>query len=178
MDRSKEEYFREKFLDAIVAQGSGIEDMLVFAKRFEYNKGIKDIFLRWSRLGRELYFVKKVGFVNIHIRSEPPGFWGISKNVIKDFRAVREYLPIPCWFVLLVAQQYGNDLNGYILEDIFSPPMLQKPSEQVDAYKINERNLDQNKVISSTEKIVETLMDLGKLKIERNQKIIRRPRKT
>jgi len=172
----KDDYFREKFLDAIVAQGTGVEGMSDFARRFD-DRSIKEIFSRWSRSGRELFFIKKVGFVNVHVRSEPPGFWGVTKNVINDFHAVREYLNTPCWFVLLVGQEYNNDLNGYILEDIFSPPIIKKPSEQDEAYKINERNLDQNMMIRSTYKIVMSLIERGNLKTQGSRKVIRRPRK-
>ena len=87
MSRSeKEEYLRENFIDAIVDCRMGVEDMSEFARRFDDNKIFKEIFIRWSRTGREVFFIKKVGFVNIHVRSEPPGFWGVTKKVITDFK--------------------------------------------------------------------------------------------
>lgn len=172
----KEEYLREKFIDAIVANGTGIEDMSELARRFS-DDTFKEIFQRWSRTGREQFLIKGVGFINIHVRSDPPGFWGITKNVINDFRAIKEHLHTQCWFVLLVGQENGNDQNGYILEDIFSPPMIENPSEQAGAFKINEKNLDRAKVLRSTDKIVKTLIELGKLKAASSQKVIRRKRK-
>jgi hypothetical protein len=179
MSRSeKEKYLRENFIDAIVACGTGVVDMSEFARRFDDNKIFKEIFIRWSRTGREVFFIKKVGFVNLHVRSEPPGFWGVTKKVIKDFKAVSEHLRTPCWFVLLVGEEYGDDQNGYILEDIFSPSMIQKPSEQAEAFKINERNLDNKEVILSTNKVAQRLIELGKLKYQSTQRVIKRPRKT
>ena len=86
MTRSdKEEYFRDKFIDSIVANGSAVEDMSELARRFS-DTNIKDIFERWSSLGREQFLVKKVGFINVHVRSEPPGFWGVTihPHVVND----------------------------------------------------------------------------------------------
>ena len=171
----KEEYLRERFIDAIVANGTGIEDMSELARRFSGT--FKEIFQRWSRTGREQFLIKGVGFINVHVRSDPPGFWGITKNVINDFRAIREHLRTPCWFVLLVGQENGNDQNGYILEDIFSPPMIENPSEQSGAFKINEKNLDRTKVIRSTDKVAQCLIELGKLKAASSPKVILRKRK-
>ncbi len=72
MSRSKkEEYFREKFIDAIVANGTGIEDMSALVRRFG-DGTFKEIFKRWSRTGCEQFLIKGVGFINIHVRSEPP----------------------------------------------------------------------------------------------------------
>lgn len=177
MPRSdKEEYFRHKFIDSFVANGTGIEDMSELASRFSDNE-FKDIFERWSRLGREQFLVKRVGFINVHVRSEPPGFWGVTKNVIKDFHTIRELLHTPCWFVLLVGQENGTEQNGYILEDIFAPPMIEAPSEQQDGYKINEKNLDRSEVIATTDQIVKRLIELGKMKTASSKTIIRRRRK-
>jgi len=161
MPRSdKDEFFRDKFIDAIVANGTGIESMSGLARRLS-NPKFGDMFERWARLGREIFFVKRVGFINVHVRSEPPGFWGVTKNVINDFHVLKEHLGTQCWFVLLVGQENGNDQNGYILEDIFSPPMIEIPSEQAEAYKINEKNLDRSKVIYTTNNIVRRLMELS-----------------
>ena len=78
MGRSeKEEYFREQCLDEIVAQGTGVEDMSTLARRFD-DSSFKDIFVRWSRLGREIFYIKGTGFVNVHVRSEPTVFWGVT----------------------------------------------------------------------------------------------------
>jgi len=176
MTRSdKEDYFRDKFIDAIVANRTSIEDMSALARRFSDNE-FKDIFERWDRLGREQFLVKNVGFINVHVRSEPPGFWGVTKNVIKDFHAIKKHLRTPCWFVLLVGQENGIDQDGYILEDIFSTPMIESPSEQAEAYKINERNLDRSKIIHTTDKIVKRLIELGELEAAKTKKVILRKR--
>lgn len=176
MTRSdKEDYFRDKFIDAIVANRASIEDMIALARRFDDNE-FKNIFERWARLGRELFLVKNVGFINVHVRSEPPGFWGVTKNVIKDFNAFKKHLLTPCWFVLLVGQENGIEQDGYILEDIFSPPMIESPSEQAEAYKINERNLDPSKIIHTTDKVVKRLIELGALEAAKSKKVIIRKR--
>jgi hypothetical protein len=74
MGRSeKEEYFREQFLDEIVVQGTGVEDMSTLAQRVD-DHSFKNIFIRWSRLGREIFFIKGTGFVNVQVRSDPQVF--------------------------------------------------------------------------------------------------------
>ncbi len=172
----KDEYFRDKFIDAIVANGTGIEGMSGLAHRLS-NPKFGDMFERWARLGREIFFVKKVGLINVHVRSEPPGFWGVTKNVINDFHVIKEHLGIQCLFVLLVGQEKGTDQDGYILEDILSSPMIERPSEQAEVYKINEKNLDRSKVIHSTDNIVKRLIELGELPPNNSKKIILRKRK-
>ena len=178
MPRSeKDEYFRDKFIDAIVANGTGIESMSGLARQLS-NPKFGDMFERWARLGREIFYVKRVGFINVHVRSEPPGFWGVTKNVISDFHVIKKHSGTQCWFVLLVGQENGNDQNGYILENIFSPPMIESPSEQAEAYKINEKNLDRSKVIYTTNNIVKHLMELGNPNEKNSKKFILRKRKT
>lgn len=171
----KDDYFRDKFIDAIVANGTGIDSMSGLARRLS-NPKLGDMFERWARLGREIFFVKKGVFINVHVRSEPPGFWGVTKNVINDFHAIKEYLGIQCLFVLLVGQEKGIDQDGYILEDIFSPPMIEKPSEQAEVYKINEKNLDRSKVIHSTDDIAKRLIELCDSRAIKPKKTILRKR--
>lgn len=157
------ETFRVNFIQALRAQGVGVDDMSSFALIFE-EPNFKAIFERWDSLGRELFYIKKVGFVNIHVRSDPPGFWGITKQVINDFKAIKNQLKIPCLFVLLVGNHDSSDVNGYIMEDVFSPPIINMPSEQVSAFKINERDLDQSKIIYSSVGIAEALIKVGNSK--------------
>ena len=172
MGRSeKEEQFREQFLDEIVNHGTGIEDMSTLARRFD-DGPFRNVFLKWSRSGREIFFIKEIGFVNVHIRSEPPGFWGVTKNVLKDFKDIKENLKISCFFVLIVGNDHGTDLNGYILKDMKSYPLIKAPSEQEDAYKINETDLDKNEVILSLRNIVEAVICEGKK--DTKPKVIRR----
>jgi hypothetical protein len=156
----KDEYFREQFLDEIVAQGKGVEDMSTLARRYD-DISIKNIFDRWSRIGREIFFLKGTGFINVHIRSEPPGFWGVRKNVLNDFKILEEKFRINCLFVLLVADDHGETLNGYILKNMSSSSLLKAPSEQEEDYKINETALDKNKKIVSLKSVVEELIKIG-----------------
>ena len=172
MGRSeKEEYFREQFLDEIAVQGTGVEDMSTLAQRFD-ESSFKNIFIRWSRLGREIFFIKGTGFVNVHVRSDPPGFWGVTKNVLNDFKSIEANLRISCFFILLVGNENGTDLKGYILKDMISNPLIKMPSEQQDAYKINETDLNKNEAIITLKNIVNTLISKGKK--ESKSTVIRR----
>ena len=171
------ERFRIDFIDAIKAKGASVEDMSSFALIFDEPR-LKAIFQRWDSLGRELFYIDKVGFINVHVRSEPPGFWGIAKRVKDDFEIIKKAIKIPCWYVLLVGAADDEDVNGYILEDVFSSPLINQPSEQQDAFKINERDLDKLKVISSSSNIANILIKIGSSRFNNTKgTVIRRTKK-
>ena len=168
--------FRIDFINSLRAQGAKVEDMASFARIFDDRK-LQLIFQRWDSLGRELFYVNKVGFVNVHVRSDPPGFWGITKRIIEDFDSIKNELKISCWFVLLVGKEDGTDVNGYILEIVFSTPVINSPSEQAEAYKINERDLDSSKVVKSSAKVAEELIEVGRRRFPGSTStVIRRPK--
>jgi hypothetical protein len=159
----KAEELRDKLIEALAAKGAAVADMAEFARCIDVPQ-LRSILQRWARSGRELFFVKGVGFISVHVRSEAPGFWGVTKDVVSDFETVRNYLGIPCWYVLLVGRKDGKDVNGYILEQLQGPPLVQNPSEQSASYKINERDIDVNIKVGTAEFIARKLIEHGKAK--------------
>ena len=132
---------------------------------------IRSIFENWSKKQREIFLVKNVGFINLHIRSDPPGFWGVRKNILKDFEVLKNELGIKCFFTLLVRIQNSEAIGGYILEDMTSTQIIKKPSEQKDDYKINENILDVNYKFLNLGSICDELLSKNiKKKVIRRQK--------
>ena len=155
------DYLRKEFVSTLRKMGGQVEDMRSLALVYDDNI-LKAIFERWSNLGREIFAIKGVGFVNVHIRSESPGFWGITKQVEKDFKNISKNLGVPCFYVLLVGGNSGGQLNGYILKEIFEKPVIGTPGMQENSYKINEIDLDPTTKIFGKNNIAEKLISIGK----------------
>ena len=156
------ENLRIVFIDTLRAQGLRVDDMSSFALIFD-DKKTKEIFQRWYNLGREIFFIEKVGFINAHVRSDPPGFWGISQHIIDDFEIIKA-LGIKCWFILLIDNHNNSDSSGYIVENVCSSPMIKTPSRQANGFKINEGDLDKSKLLHSSEALAKSLIDRCKIK--------------
>lgn len=84
----KADIIRNGFLDALKSYGASVQTMAELAPAEESNSNIRGILLRLGQAGREVYLVPGIGFINVHVRSEPPGWWNILKTVKKDFESL------------------------------------------------------------------------------------------
>ena len=85
--QSRAETIREAFLNALRIEGASVQKVRDLANNTQ-NFEMRNLLLDLGKASREVYSVSGVGIINIHIRSEPPGWWNIIKTVEKDF----EYL--------------------------------------------------------------------------------------
>ena len=127
----------------------------------ESNDTIRNLFLALGRAGREFYLVRGVGFINVHIRSEDRGWWGILKTVKKDLEIITSKFGLKCYYVLLVGRADRFVADGYIIKDFSSSPFLKPPGADEAKYTVNERqHLNPSKRLLSLEKVAKTLMAL------------------
>lgn len=154
---AKADKIRDAFLQSLKSEGVSIETMADLAAKGS-DETFRNLFLGLGRAGREVYLVRGIGFVNVHIRSEPPGWWNILKTVKTDLDALAKGLKIGCYFVLLVGRNDMYVADGYIVTDFKSPPFLRPPGVQDTKYTVNERqHLDPTKRISSVKRIATSL---------------------
>lgn len=158
MSRSaKADIIRDAFLQALESEGVSVETMADLAAKGP-DETFRNLFLGLGRAGREVYFVRGFGFVNVHIRSEPPGWWNILKTVKRDLDILSKEFKIGCYFVLLVGRNDVYVADGYIVTDFKSPPFLRPPGVEDTKYTVNERQqLDPTKRISSVRRVATSL---------------------
>lgn len=150
------------FIEALEELGAKVETMERLSETMNVPFA-KEMFRSWSKAGREVIFVRGAGFVNVHVRSDTKGFWGITKALDADFAVLRKELGVPCWYVLLVERRDRRGANGYILEDLESPPIIKRPSETAAQLKINEgTNLDKDKIVRSLAKVASAMLERGR----------------
>jgi hypothetical protein len=161
-DRADE--IRDAFLGALRAQGVRV-DVLEEVVAETTDQVICDLFHRLGRAGREIYLVRGVGLINIHIRSAAPGWWNILKSVKADFDALAKAIDGKTFYVLLVGRKDPKDIhvaNGWVVTDFVSPPFLQPPSEEATKYTVKERlHLDEHKRVLSVTNMAQTLLQMG-----------------
>ena len=158
----KSDSIRDAFLAALRSQGAFVEGMNDLAAA-ESNATFRNIFLGLGKAGREVYFVRGVGIMNIHIRTEPPGWWNILKSVKGDLDFLSEELGVNTYFVLLIGRKDHHIANGYIAADFKTSPFARPPNTEETKYSVNEKvNLDKNKLLLSIDKIAKVLFQLKK----------------
>jgi len=107
--------------------------------------------------------VRGVGLINVHVRSEPPGWWNILKTVKEDLDFLRKHLRVERLFVLLVGRNDRFVADGYIATEFDEPPFLRHPGIETKKYSINEKShLDASKKILSVEKLAKGLLGAKK----------------
>lgn len=158
MSRSaKADSIRDAFLHSLKLEGVSVETMADMAAK-QSNEMLRNLFFGLGRAGREVYLVRGLGFVNVHIRSESPGWWSILKTVKRDLDILAKELKIGCYFVLLVGRNDMYVADGYIVTDFKDPPFLRPPGVEVTKYTVNERShLDATKRISSVKRVATSL---------------------
>jgi len=171
MGRSdKSDKIQAEFLQLLENSEVKISNLKELSSHVE-NDLLKSIFISWSKANRNIYYVKDVGFVNVHVRSESKGFWGIPQSIQKDFNALENELGISCWYVLLLGREDKWLADGYIIDHSLTKPILNLPTPSKGHYKINEKsNLDTSCLIQSLETVAETLVAKGKDTMKNKEK--------
>src|SRR5262245_11175358 len=108
---------QEAFLDELKAQGATVESMNELIARADHREA-RELLARLGRSGRNLFLVQGVGLINVHVRSELKGWWGILKTVKEDLEA----LGTKYFFVLLIGRKDRFVADGYILSDFDAAP--------------------------------------------------------
>jgi hypothetical protein len=154
----------DKITQAFVASlrelGASVRTMAEVAATFE-DPSLHDLFLSLGRADRKVFLVPSVGLINVHVRSDSAGFWGVHKTVKKDFEALAHHLEIPGYFVFLVGRGAGDRhvADGYISSDLSSSPFVRPARAQATNYKINEKqDLDISKKLLGISKIAKVLL--------------------
>lgn len=133
------------------------------------SEAIRRVFQRLGQADREVYLIRGVGIVNLHVRSESPGWWNVLKSVKDDLDWLRRDLKFTCYYVLLVGTGDHAVANGYIFSEFAYPPFKQPPGEEATKYSINERqNLDRSKAFLSVERVAAALASHRKPTKERS----------
>lgn len=155
-DRSN--VIRDAFLATLREKSASVESMIDLAAT-EPNEAARSLFLGLGQAGREIYLVRGVGIINIHIRSERPGWWNILKSVKTDLDSLADELGVKSYYVLLIGRDDHYIANGYIATDFASSPFARAPGIEKTKYSVNEKqHLDQSKLLLSVNKIANTLL--------------------
>ena len=153
-DRAEE--IRSAFLEAIRAEGLLPEPMAEVA--VSSSGKIRQLFAALGQAGREVYLIRGVALVNLHIRSEPPGWWNILKTVKRDLDAMAREFGVTCIYVLLIGRKDRHVADGYIVTDFGKPPFVRAPKGEETKYSINERqHLDTRSLLLSVAKVAKVL---------------------
>lgn len=152
---------REAFLDVLRGEGASVQKIRDLADDPK-TADIRSILLALGRASREIYGVHGVGIINVHVRSEPPGWWNIVKSVKRDFTTLsaQNSFRINCYYVLLIGRNDQHVADGYIATDFDQPPFIRQPRNNEEIkYTVKEcKHLDSRKLLLSVGKVARTLM--------------------
>lgn len=153
---------RDEFLKAVEESlGRPVETMNELLSKTS-EPALRGLFEHLGRAGRNVFFVKGIGLVNIHVRSEPPGWWNILKTVKEDLDWLQREHHIKGYYVLLVGRNDRYVANGYIVTDFNTFPFLRHPGVEATKYSINEKqDLDISSKLLSVERIAKDLTKQG-----------------
>ncbi len=147
---------RSAFLGALQAEGlhpQPLSDLAASASR-----SVRELFAALGNAGREVYLVPGVALVNVHVRSEPPGWWNILKSVKRDLDSMAKEFGLNCTYVLLIGRKDLHVADGYIVGDFSKPPFTRMPRAEDTKYSINERqHLDERAKLLSVAKVAKVL---------------------
>jgi hypothetical protein len=170
------DHIRDEFLQAVNLLGASVETMNQLAGKSN-DPNLRGLFQRLGRAGRNVYFVKGIGLINIHVRSEPPGWWNILKTVKEDLDWLQNDLHIKAYYVLLIGRPDRYVANGYIASDFNFCPFVKHPGIEATKYSINEKqHLDTASILLSVERVAQELVQLNvqslhdKQSLDRNSK--------
>ena len=150
----------EAFLAELRKLGASVRTMAEVATTFE-DPSLHGLFLALGRAERKVFLVPSVGLINVHVRSDSAGFWGVQKTVRMDFEALAHHLKIPGYYVFLVGRGAGDQhvADGYVSSDLSASPFVRAASAQATNYKINEKqDLDTSKKLLGISKIAKVLL--------------------
>lgn len=150
------------FFDELGKAGLSVVTMETLAAESD-SEVVRRVFQRLGQADREVYLIRGVGIINLHIRSETPGWWNIYRSVKDDLDWLRRDLKVNCYYVLLVTTEDHAVANGYIFSEFACPPFKRKPAAEATKYSINEgQNLDRSKALVSVEKVAAMLASYKK----------------
>ncbi len=165
---ASDERIRRAFFDELGRIGLSVVTMDTLAAESE-SEAVRRVFQRLGQADREVYLIRGVGIINLHIRSESPGWWNILRSVKDDLDWLHRDLKFNCYYVLLVGTGDHAVANGYIFSEFAYPPFKRKPAAEATKYSINERpNLDRSKALASMEKVAATVASYRKPTIEQS----------
>lgn len=150
------EKIRDTFLDALRSEGMSPEPLIDVAAAA--SGIVKELFAALGRAGREVYLIRGVALINVHVRSEPPGWWNILKTVKRDLDLMAKEFGLNCIYVLLIGRSDKHVADGYIVSDFAKPPFIRAPKAEETKYSINERqHLDKKNLLLSVAKVAKVL---------------------
>ena len=150
---------KEAFLRSLESFDVSVEDMEKLASRAT-DIEIRSIFEDLGRAGRSIYLARGIGFINIHVRSTPPGWWNILKTVKEDMDVLKNELDIRNYYILLIGRNDKFIADGYITTDFNIPPFVRHPGNEPTKYSINEKqHLDRSMLYRSIEKVAKALLE-------------------
>ncbi len=149
---------QEAFLDALRAEGVVVESMGEHSGQTSYRE-LRDFLRSLGRAGRNVFFVEGVGIIQVHVRSEPPGWWNILKSVKEHLDMLHKH-----YVVFLIGRKDQYIANGYIASDFNGPPFVKHPGIEATKFTINEKqHLDPDARLLSVSKIAKVLLGLRKV---------------
>ena len=148
---------QEAFLDALRAEGAVVENMSEVAGHTSYPE-LRDLLRSLGRAGRNVFFVEGVGIIQVHVRTEPPGWWNVLRSVKEELDMLAKH-----YFVFLVGRKDKYVADGYIAADFNGPPFIKHPGVEATKFTINEKqHLASDERLLSVSKIAKVLLALGK----------------
>lgn len=149
---------RDAFLASLRLAGSSVETMASLASATT-NLTVRSLFEKLGRADRNVYFVRGLGLINVHVRSQSPGWWNILKTVKDDLDTLHGELGIARFFVLLIGRADRFIADGYIITEFDQPPLIKSPAIEETKYSINEiPNLDLSRKLLSLDKVARVLL--------------------
>lgn len=159
------DFIRDEFLKSVNSLGGSVEAMDQLASKTS-DPTLRGLFKQLGRSGRNVFLVKGIGLINIHVRSSPPGWWNILMTVKEDLDSLRRELRVKSYYVLLIGRTDRYVANGYIATDFDSSPFVNHPGVETTKYSINEKqHLDPSSVLLSVEGVAKELLHLGKERV-------------
>lgn len=158
---TRSDAIQEAFLDLVKAEGGVVESMTELAGRIPTTESelrlLRGVFEDLGRAGRNVFLVKGVGLINVHVRADPPGWWDILKSVKSDFELLQNHFN--SYFILLVGRKDQHVADGYILSDFNSSPLLKPPEVGATKFTIKEKlHVDRDERLLSLSKVSKALL--------------------
>lgn len=149
---------QKALLDALTAEGAAIEEMSQVAARAS-DPLARGLFQHLGRAHRNVFFIKGIGLINGHVRSELRGWWNILESVKKDLDWLHNDYRVKRYFVLLIGRKDKYIADGYVFSDFNGPVFLKPPSIVASKFTINEKqHLESAERLSSINKVAKVLI--------------------
>ena len=149
---------QKALFDVLTAEGAAVEDMSQVVARTS-DPVARGLFQHLGRAHRNVFFIKGVGLINVHVRSELRGWWNILESVKKDFDWLHNEHGVKRHFVLLIGRKDKYIADGYVFSDFNGPVFFEPPRLIASKFTINEkRHLESAERLSSINKVAKGLL--------------------